>query len=389
MNDTGERPLLGRDRFHGIDQTTFLYTGAHAPALREVEDAIVAAYRQKSRGVDGRDVLFDLEDQTRESIGALVGRTGADVGLLGDASTAWSGIAHGWEWRPGDNIVVNEYEHPAVFAPFLRLRERGLEVRVAPRAEDWTMPSENILALCDDRTIAVGLSHVGYVTGLRHDLDEIGRALDARGIPLLLDVSHSLGVVEVDLTYAALAVSASYKWLLGPYGVGAVIWNRDRLPDFRPGTVGWRSLRDIFTDRRFEELEWHRDAARFQMGAPALADIAGLGAGIRALQEVGLDRVQEHALALGGAAHHALQSAGFEVLTPAEDARRAGSIALAHPDGEAASRRLADRGIFVWGGDGRLRASFHVMNDLTDVDVFVEALVDDVRRHEAAGTLIA
>lgn len=374
MNAPGSTPLLAPDRFTGLERTTFLYTGAHSPAMKDVERAIVDAYRRKSRGVDGRDALAAAEHRARIALGALAGRPGAEVGLLGDASTGWSAIANGWEWRPGDNIVVNEYEHPAVFAPFLRLREKGLDVRVVPREDDWGLPATSILAACDERTVAVGLSHVGYMTGLRHDLDAIGSALRTRGIPFLVDVSHALGVVEVDLTHASLAVGASYKWLLGPYGVGAVFWNRELLPDFRPGAVGWRSLENIFSEHRFDELDWNPDASRFQMGAPAFAEIAGLAVGAEAILELGIDRVEAHALALSGAAHAGLEALGAEVITPPAAPDRAGNVAFLHPDGDGFSRRLAERDVLLWGGDGRVRASFHVMNSMADVRVLLDAV---------------
>jgi cysteine desulfurase/selenocysteine lyase len=382
MESYGDKPLLDSSNFIGIETGSYLYTGAHSPALKRVEQAMLDSYQAKSLGEKGREILFAAEDRTRASIASLTGRETAEVGLLGDASTAWSAIANGWQWKPGDNIVVNEYEHPAVFAPWLRLRQYGLEVRVVPRQTDWEMPSSTIEDACDERTIAIAVSHVGYVNGLRHDLRALGQFADQIGVPLLVDVSHSLGVVDVDLEYAALTVSASYKWSLGPYGVGAVIWNRDRLPDFRPGSVGWRSLSNIFTDDRFDELNWNADATRFQMGAPALTSIAGFGAGIDTILELGIERVERHALTLVGEAHSALVELGFDVITPAAPDRHAGNLAFLQPEGERFAARLAEKGVLVWGGDGRVRASFHVMNCRADVDRFVEAV--QTTRHEFA-----
>ena len=243
-----------------------------------------------------------------------------------------------------------------------------------PRNEDWEMPASLIEQYCDDRTVAIAVSHVGYVTGLRHDLRELGQLADRIGTPLLVDVSHSLGVVDVDLEYAALTVSASYKWVLGPYGVGVVIWNRDRLPDFEPGSVGWRSLSNIFTDDRFEELNWNEDATRFQMGAPALAEIAGLGAGVDTILELGIERVEKHALTLVGEARSALIDLGLDVITPASPERHAGNLAFLHPMGEYFAARLAEQGVLVWGGDGRVRASFHVMNSRADVGRLIDCV---------------
>lgn len=371
MAQIGATPLLDESNFLNLGDDSYLYWGAHSPALRRVEDAIVESYRAKSLGEGGRDFLYAAESHARASLATLAGRRPDEVGMLGDASTAWSAIANGWSWKPGDNIVINEYEHPAVFAPFLRLRQYGLEVRVVQRQENWDMPGASITAACDERTVAIAVSHVGYVSGLRHDLQELGRFADRNSIPLLVDVSHSLGVVDVDLEYAALTVTASYKWMLGPYGVGAVIWNRDRLPDFQPGSVGWRSLENMFTDRRFDEINWNPDGTRFQMGAPALADIAGLGAGIDTILELGIDRVEAHSSALVGAAIRGLSDLDVEIITPSDPARRAGNIAFLHPGGERFARALADQGVLVWGGDGRVRASFHILNSLADVDRLV------------------
>lgn len=367
MTTPGDSPLLDASKFINLPSDAYLYWGAHSPALKRVEDAIVASYRAKSLGEGGRDFLYAAESRTRESIARLTHRQAAEVGMLGDASTAWSAIANGWQWKPGDNIVINEYEHPAVFAPFLRLRQYGLEVRVVPRNDDWEMPASAIEAHCDERTTAIAVSHVGYVTGLRHDLTELGAVADRAGVPLLVDISHSLGVVDVDLTAAALTVTASYKWTLGPYGVGAVLWNQERLPDFQPGSVGWRSLANMFTDERFDAINWNSDGTRFQMGAPALADIAGLGAGIDTILKLGIENVEAHALALTGEAIEGLTELGLHVITPRDPARRAGNVAFLHPDGEVFARRLADHGALVWGGDRRVRASFHVLNSRADV----------------------
>ncbi|UTX52655.1 aminotransferase class V-fold PLP-dependent enzyme [Leucobacter aridicollis] len=374
MHAPGQQPLIERDAFVNLDADAYLYTGAHSPALRRVEEAIVCSYRAKSLGEGGRDVLYAAEAATRASIARLTDRPVEEVGLLGDASSAWSAIANGWQWSPGDNVVVNEYEHPAVFAPWLRLREAGLEVRVVPRRADWSLPVEDLVAACDDRTVALCVSHVGYITGLRYDLEELGMAAENARVPLLLDISHSLGVVPTDLSRAALTVSASYKWTLGPYGVGIVFWNRDILPDFKPGAVGWRSLSNIFTEDRFETLNWNPGASRFQVGAPALAEIAGLGAAIDEILELGIDRVEAHAVSLAAAAAAGLREQGFTVITPADPAAHAGNVSFLWPNGEQLAAALAEQGVYVWGGDGRVRASFHVMNDTGDVERFLSAV---------------
>ncbi|MGB3375737.1 MAG: aminotransferase class V-fold PLP-dependent enzyme [Microbacterium sp.] len=369
MHEPGAAPLLPLDRFVGLSDEAYFYTGAHAPGLVAGEEAMRWAIATKSTGPSGRVRLFDREVESREQLARLVeGATADDIGLLGDASTAWSSIANGWQWQPGDNVVLNEYEHPSVFAPWVRLREQGLEVRFVKPRGDWDLPLESIVDACDDRTVAIGLSHVGYVTGQRYDLAHASSLAQERGIPLLVDVSHSLGVMPISLDHAAILISASYKWTLGPYGVGIVYWNRERLPDFRPGNVGWRSVEDIFREGRFGDLDWSAGGRRFQLGAPALSDIAGLGEGARLLADLGMARVAAHAAALTSRVLDGFQALGLEVTTPADPAERLANVSFQHVDGALFADRLAERGVYVWGGDGRVRASSHVMNHAGDVD---------------------
>jgi cysteine desulfurase/selenocysteine lyase len=375
LHDTGEpRPLIGRDRFLDLNHPAYLYTGAHAPALACVTEALAWGHRCQSRGPQGRLDLFDAEERARASVARLAGRPPADVGFVGDASTVWNQIANGLEWEPGDNVVLNEFEHPSVVYPFLRLKPRGLEVRVVAPDADWAIEPEAIEAACDARTRAIAVSHVGYVTGFRHDTAALAGVADRVGAPLFLDVSHSFGVVPVDVSHCAVAVSASYKWLLGPYGVGIVVWNRDRLPGFQPGAVGWRSTTDIFTDDRFERVSISDDARRFQLGAPSLGGIAAVGAAVDELLTLPAAAVEAHALTLSGRAISALRELGVTVVTPDDPRRRAGNVAFLHPDGERVADELARRGVPVWGGDGRVRASFHVMNDGGAGDTLASAL---------------
>ncbi|WP_308797538.1 aminotransferase class V-fold PLP-dependent enzyme [Agromyces silvae] len=377
MTTVGAQPLLPLSAFIGLEDEAYFYTGAHAPGLKAGAAAMEWAYAMKSTGPRGRAHLFEREEAAREQVARLVdGASADDVGLLGDASTAWSSIANGWDWKPGDNVVLNEFEHPSVFAPWIRLRDRGLEVRFVRRRDDWDLPLADLAAACDERTVAIGLSHVGYVTGLRYDPAEVAAFADSRGIPVILDVSHSLGVMPLALSHAALIVSASYKWTLGPYGVGIVYWNRDRLPDFRPGNVGWRSVEDIFRPGRFGDLDWSPGGRRFQLGAPALSDIAALGEGARVLADLGLGAVQQHAAAITARVYEGFRGLGLSITTPEDPDRRLGNVSFLHPRGEEVADQLADAGIYVWGGDGRVRASSHVMNRLDDVDRLMAGLAD-------------
>lgn len=361
-----------------LEDVAYLYTGAHSATLHAAHRALNWAHRQHSRGPIGRENLYESELRSQAAIGSLAGISADSVAFVGDTSTAWNLIANGLEWTPGDNVVINEFEHPAVAFPFLRLKSQGLDVRVARRDADWRITPESIAALVDERTRAIAVSHVGYVNGYRHDISALSEIATQNDSALFVDWSHSFGVLPIDMTLCDIGVGASYKWLLGTYGVGIILWNRERLPDFVPGGAGWRSTVDFFTDERFAEIPLPTNAVRFRQGAPSFAGIAAIGASTEHLLDIGGDRIAEHALALAGKCMDGFAARGLTVITPKDPAEHAGNIAFVHPRGEEISRRLAERGVYVWGGDGRVRASCHVMTSEDDVDRFLTELDDIV-----------
>lgn len=366
--------LFPRSLWHGLDGVTYLYTGAHAPSLTAAARATELACLQQSDGPAGRQALYDIETRARTAVSRLAGVAPEDVGFLGDASTGWNSVAHGMVFESGDNVVLNELEHPSVLYPFLRLRPAGLEVRVVPRDANWRVTPAAVAEACDGRTRAIAVSHVAYVNGFRHDLGALREVADRHNAALFIDYSHSFGVVPVDMGVADIGICASYKWLLGTYGVGITVWNRHRCPEFVPGIVGWRSTDNIFTADRFTRIPLSADASRFQLGAPAFGSIAALEAGVDQLLTVDRGRVATHALDLTARCITALVGRGLQVITAVEPEQRAGNVAFLHPDSDRIVSALAERKVYAWGGDGRVRASFHVMCGAGDVDTFVGAL---------------
>lgn len=368
-----ERPLVPRDEWVSLPPS-YLYTGAQAPALAAVREAMAAAMSAQSRAAAGRAALMEIEDAARSTVARTLGRPATEVAFLGDASTAWNLVANGLDWQPGDNVVLNELEHASVYLPFLRWRPRGLDVRFAPVGEQGLVETDALMAQVDERTRAVAISHVAYVNGARHDIGALARALGPQGVPLFVDWSHSLGVLPVDTAGVALGVSASYKWTLGPYGVGILHWNPDLLPDFTPGSVGWRSVADLFDPERFSRIALDPTASRFRQGAASFCGIAGVAAGLDRLAEFPASMVAEHALGLASEARRQLVGLGHASLTPAAVDAGSGNVSIVMPEGERVAQLLSELGVEVWGGDGRIRASFHVMNSLADVTALVDAV---------------
>jgi selenocysteine lyase/cysteine desulfurase len=257
----------------------------------------------------------------------------------------------------------------------LRRQAQGVEVRVM-RHRDWRVTPEDLEAHLDGRTRLVVLSMVSYKSGYRHDAAAMARLAHSRGAAFLLDATQALGVIPVDGPAFDFVVASTYKWLLGGHGGGILYWNRARLPGLEPAAVGWRSVPDMFSLNPYAGYRLHESAARFEVGYPSFPTLYMLREGMTLLQEVGIARIEQHVLALGDALIPALRAQGWDVFTSAVPAERAGNVAFAVPDGAGLARRLAERGIHTWGGDGRVRASLHLFNDAGDVERLLTALAD-------------
>ena len=157
----------------------------------------------------------------RARLARLIGGDARRLAFTKNTTEGLNTVAQGLPWREGDNLVVDDQEHPSNALPWLSLRRRGVDVRVASSGgHRYTV--DDIWARVDARTRLVALSWVQYATGLRSDIAELGRRCAARGIWLVVDGIQGAGLLRArvdDWGVDAFACGA-HKGLLGPLGVG-------------------------------------------------------------------------------------------------------------------------------------------------------------------------
>ncbi|MGN0814338.1 MAG: cysteine desulfurase family protein [Candidatus Coproplasma sp.] len=89
------------------------------------------------------------------------------------------------------NVVTSYGEHSAIFSAVNELKQRGIEVRLAPLNPDGSVNADNLLNLVDDKTSLVSLIHVNNETGAINDINAIAKAIKAKNKTTLV---HSDGV---------------------------------------------------------------------------------------------------------------------------------------------------------------------------------------------------
>lgn len=368
--------LIPRNRFSGLDDVAHLCAGGESPVLTSHQEAVARFFRDKGKGEIARTLEMDLMNRVRERCGALFSVPAGDITFLSSASEGINNVAYGLDWNAGDNVVVADVEFPSGVYPWTMLASSGVEIRVV-RHRNWHIALEDIAAQIDDRTRLVAISHVSMFTGQRLDLPVLSRMVRDAGALLLLDATHAAGVVPVDASLADFTVSSCYKWLLGVHGAAIFHWNRERVPDFRAPFPGWNSSARSGGWRNPTEFTLHDSADRFLPGNPGFISLYILDNALETLMPLGLENIERHALTLSGEILAAVKAKGWELMTPAPDAERAGNVCFLVPDVDAFRRTLEAQGVLVWGAYasfGRVRISTHVYNDGEDVARCVGAL---------------
>src|SRR4051812_17116512 len=224
-------------------------------------------------------------------------------------------VAQTIDFKPGDNVVVETIEFPSDVYPWLLQQENGVEVRFV--GTGFEVAPGALEAAIDSRTRAVALSHVSYLTGVRHDLKSIAEAAHAVGAIFIVDASHALGVVPVEARLADFVFSCTYKWQLGTTGIAIGFWNRQLQPDWTPRVAGWMSAKPAGGEgeTRRHQFAPRDDAMRMTLGNPSFSGMYVLENGLKYLLDVGIERTEAHSLELTARLREGLLELGQQVLT--------------------------------------------------------------------------
>lgn len=348
---------------------------AVAPLPRRVADAITAHIENvRDRGAaDWRRWYSGIEDVRKEAA-ALMGARPSEIAFVPNTSWGLNMVAQAFPWTPGDNVVGDDMEFPANVYPWMNLAGRGVEFRQA-RSREGRVTVDDIAALTDARTRIVAISWVAFHNGWVYPIEEIGEFCREKGILFVLDAIQGLGALPLDLgdVPVDVLVADAHKWLLGPEAcaVFRVSENaRDRVP---PLAAGWWNVvsGEDFLDYK---LEFHLGGRRYEAGSPPTAQIHGLAAGLKLLQEIGIEVVRERILRTVHALRAGLEDRGWKIVTPLPPG--SGILAAVPPDGDAvrAAKALEAQGVIVSPRQGAVRFSPHVGNDVEEAALALERL---------------
>lgn len=353
-----------RELFPVTEELIYLNHAANAPEPLPVTRAVNALLTDASR----RGTLMEEDwkhrpDEIRGLVARLLNCRGDQIAFLNNVSAAASLVTGGLDWQPGDNVVITRDQFPANVYPWMFLKSKGVEVRIA----DWQRQgfTRSVLDCINERTRVVAVSWVEYFSGTRHALEEVGEYCRAKGILYFVDGIQGLGFAALDSQKisADIIATGGQKWLLGPDGSGAMFCSDAALDRLSPPVLSWRSVENYMNFDQYD-LTLKDNAARFEGGTQNYLGMIGLGAALGMLLAVGLDKTESIIGDLVQELYEGLKSLPVELLTPRAREARAGIVTFIPNRGDAEGIRaeLAKKKIVVSMRRGALRVSPHFYN---------------------------
>jgi selenocysteine lyase/cysteine desulfurase len=257
-------------------------------------------------------------NETRALAAKLVGASADEIALLGPTSLGLNLVAHGIDWRPGDEVVSYFDDYPSNVYPWRALESR--RVRYVPLAVDrpGVVTWEGVERVLTAKTRLVSLASCHFLSGYRIDIDGIGRRLRERGVLFCLDGIQTLGAFPTPVEHVDFMSADAHKWLLGPGGIG-VFYVRRRLQDqLRPAILGASNVvsPDYVTHR---EERFLADARRYESGALNWLGAHGLWGVLRMLLEAGPERIAARLLEIRARLLDGVRPLGYRLFLETRD----------------------------------------------------------------------
>jgi len=373
----------------------FLDSGASAQKPRVVIDAVRECYETYYANVHrGAHYLSqrstDAFEEARVTVARFINaRTENEVVFTSSVTESINLVAATWGRKflnAGDEVIVTEMEHHANIVPWQMLeQEKGIVLKVMPITDLGEFLIEDFAALLSDRTRLVAVTECSNVLGTMVPVKQVIKLAHEKGVPVLLDgaqgiVHHGVDVQDLDVDFYAFTGHKLY----GPSGVGVLYGKWDILNSMPPYQGGG----DMIEHVNFKGTTFKEPPHRFEAGTPPIAQVIGLGAAIKYVSELGMDRISAHEQGLAAYATERLKGIdGLKLYGEAADKAAIFSFVVdgTHPFDIAAILDRAGVAVRVGqhcaeplmdrlGVEGTVRASFGLYNNRADVDALIEAI---------------
>ncbi|MFV0249922.1 MAG: aminotransferase class V-fold PLP-dependent enzyme [Bacilli bacterium] len=195
--------------------------------------------------------------------------------------------------KQGDEVLITKSEHASNVLPWFELaNELGIIIKYIELDSKLKINIENVEKAITNKTKVISLAHITNVVGDIRPIKEITKLAHKRNILVVCDGAQSVPHLKIDvqdLEIDFLAFSAHKMY--GPTGLGILYGKEQLLENTRPIIFGggMNSSFSSIGDKQYKELPYLLEA-----GTPNIAGVIGFGSVIDYLENIGINKINEH-----------------------------------------------------------------------------------------------
>ncbi len=315
--------------------------------------------------------------KARQKFAATIGAQPQEVAIAPSVSAALSSIATALDYSKRNNVVMADMDFPTLAYQWLVKERLGVECRFVESPDRIYTPPELFESKVDSKTALVATSRVFFTSGYIQDVRAVADIAHKHGAYILIDDYQGTGQIPIDVVKLDIdfVVTGTLKWLMGGPGLALVYIREELIPHLQPTIAGWFGHREQF---RFKtrEFEFRDDAARIEMGTPAVAAIYAANGGLDIVREISVERICERTRFLTNDLIARAREHGWTVRAPQEPERRSSIVMLAFDHPEELVEALVGRGIITDSRPGLLRISPYFYNTLEENAIVIDAIAE-------------
>jgi selenocysteine lyase/cysteine desulfurase len=260
-----------RSQFLFEDGLVMMNNGTVGPMPKPVFNTLIRYFKlQATNPYDVYNFLPSFREETRAKLAAFIHASPEEVVLTHNTTEGLNFVTAGLDMKEGDEVIISNMEHPGAINPWkLKEKRHGIVIKevpfgLPPKSVDEIVGS--IAAAVTPRTKIISLGHTVFITGLITPFKELSRMAHEKGLLVLADSAHGLGMLDLNMKELGIDFFASspYKWLGAPTGIGLFFVRKEAQDKLWPTIVtgGWDTYKDA---RKFEAHGQDADALIFAL----------------------------------------------------------------------------------------------------------------------------
>lgn len=274
-------------------------------------------------------------------------------------------------------VVVTDAEFPTVGHVWQANQKYGFKVQFIP-IKDGIIDISDYDRYVDEDTIITSLCDVYYYNGFKQDLKSIIPKIHEKGSLAYVDAyqglgTHPLDVKELDIDFLA---SGNLKYLLSVPGIAFLYVKKEIVEHLRPAFTGWFGRVDPFAFE-IHNLDWAKDARRFDNGTPPVPSAYIATAGMKIINTVGVENIYEWTNILS---EHCIKGAidrGLDVASPTDYRMKGPNTAIRVPgDSHEFELALRNKGVIASARSDVVRIAPHFFTKREDIDHILDCYVE-------------